>query len=251
MDAVARRSDLLALLQRNGRVEVADAARRFGTTEMTIRRDLDGLVANGAARRVRGGAVSLLLRAEEPPFMLRRLAGADRKARIGRAAAELLADGEAVVLDSGTTALEAARALARRPVVAMPLSLQAAAELAASGTVRMLLPGGQVRPGELSMVGPLATASLAALRFDTALLSCCGLAEGQVTAHDLGDAEVKRAMRASSARTVLMADSSKFARSAAAVVCAVGEIDVLVTDRDLPPEVAAALRGNGVELLAV
>jgi DeoR/GlpR family transcriptional regulator of sugar metabolism len=113
------------------------------------------------------------------------------------------------------------------------------------------MPGGEVRPGELSLVGPLATASLASLRFDTAVLSCCGLADGQVTAHDLGDAEVKRAMRAAANRTVLVVDSAKFARSATAVVCAASEVDVVVTDGSVPADTAAELRDAGVELLLV
>jgi DeoR/GlpR family transcriptional regulator of sugar metabolism len=246
---IERRSALLGWLQAAGRVEVADAARRFETAEMTIRRDLDALVAQGAARRVRGGAVSLLLRAEEPPFSVRAVAAGDAKRRIARAAADLLADGESVALDSGTTALELARCLAGRRVTVMPLSLHAAWALAHVEGVRLLMPGGEVRPGELSFVGPLATASLAALRFDTAVLSCCGLADGQVTAHDLGDAEVKRAMRAAAARTVLVADNSKFGRSATAVVCAASEVDVVVTDGPPPDDAAAELRRCGVELV--
>ncbi len=104
-------------------------------------------------------------------------------------------------------------------------------------------------PANCSFVGPLATTSLGTLRFDTAVVGCCGLADGLVTAHDLGDAEVKRAMRASASRTVLVADSTKFARSATAVVCAASELDVLVTDRSVPAETAAALRESGVEIL--
>lgn len=133
----------------------------------------------------------------------------------------------------------------------MPLSLHAAWLLATVEGVRLLMPGGEVRPRELSLVGPLATASLAALRFDTAVLSCCGLSDGRVTAHDLGDAEVKRAMRTAASRTVLVADGSKFARSAAAVVCATSEVDVLVTDGSVPADTAAGLRGRGVEVLTV
>src|ERR1700734_1552912 len=106
MDGLGRRSALLASLQTIGRVDVSESARQFGTAEMTIRRDLDALVAQGAARRVRGGAGSLLLRAEEPPFSVRLLAAGDTKRQIGRVAADLLADGESIVLDSGTTALE-------------------------------------------------------------------------------------------------------------------------------------------------
>ncbi|HWE56474.1 MAG TPA: DeoR/GlpR family DNA-binding transcription regulator [Acidimicrobiales bacterium] len=251
MDKVARRAALLEWLQRAGRVEVAEASARFETAEMTIRRDLDVLAAQGAARRVRGGAISLLLRAEEPPFSVRSVAAGDAKRRIGRVAAELLVDGESVALDSGTTTLEVARCLTGRRLTVMPMSLHAASELAGMEGVRLLMPGGEVRPGELSLVGPLATASLAALRFDTALLSCCGLADGQVTAHDLGDAEVKRAMRAAASRTVLVVDSSKFARSATAVVCPVSDVDVVVTDGSIAPDVAAELRGSGVELLPV
>ena len=155
------------------------------------------------------------------------------------------------MLDSGTTALEVARCLAGRHVTVMTLSLHAASVLAQIEGVRLLMAGGEVRPGELSMVGPLATGSLSALRFDTAVMSCCGLADGQVTAHDLGDAEIKRAMRASAARTVLVADSSKFGRSATAVVCATSELDVVVTDSSIPTAAADALRGFGVELLSV
>jgi DeoR/GlpR family transcriptional regulator of sugar metabolism len=251
MDAVERRAALLASLQATGRVEVAEAALWFGTAEMTIRRDLDALVSQGAARRVRGGAVSLLLRAEEPPFSVRSVAAGDAKRRIGRVAADLLADGESVVLDSGTTALEVARCLAGRRVTVMPLSLHAASVLAQIDGVRLLMPGGEVRPGELSLVGPLATTSVGALRFDTAVLGCCGLADGLVTAHDLGDAEVKQAMRASASRAVLVADSSKFARSATAVVCATTELDVVVTDGSVPAQTAAELRGCGVDVLPV
>ena len=248
---IGRRAALLEWLQREGRVDVTAAALRFDTAEMTIRRDLDALVAQGAARRVRGGAISLLLRAEEPPFALREVAAGDAKRRIGRVGADLLAEGESVVIDSGTTALEVARCLAGRRITVMPLSLHAAWSLAGADGVRLLMPGGEVRPGELAMVGPLATASLAALRFDTAVLSCCGLSDGQVTAHDLGDAEVKRAMRAAASRMVLVADGSKFARSATAVVCATSEVDVLVTDSSVPADTAAELRGCGVEVLPV
>src|SRR6202008_4490789 len=116
----------------------------------------------------------------------------------------------------------------------MPLSLHAASVLAQIEGVRLLMSGGEVRPGELSLVGPLATSSLAMLRFDTAVMSCCGLADGQVTAHDLGDAEVKRAMKAAASRTVLVADGSKFARSATAVGCAASEVDGVVADSSGP-----------------
>jgi DeoR/GlpR family transcriptional regulator of sugar metabolism len=251
LDADERLGALAELLRQEGRVEVAQAASAFGAAEMTIRRDLDRMVAMGLAQRVRGGAISLLMRGEEPPYAMRAVQRADAKRRIGLAVAALLRDGEAVILDSGSTAVEVGRAVTGRRLTVMPMSLHAAAALSATASPRLLMPGGETRPGELAMAGPLALASITALRFDTAVLSCCGLAGGQVTAHDLGDAEVKMAMLRSSARVILVADSSKFGQTALAVVCAAGRIDIVVTDTGAPGEAVDALREAGTEVRCV
>ena len=251
MNSVERQSALIDLLQQHGRVEVPAAAARFGTAEMTIRRDLDSLVARGVARRVRGGAISLLMRGEELPFSMREVEDAGEKRRIGVAAAEILRDGELVLLDSGTTAVEVARELKGKRLTVMPLSLHVAMALAAHDSIRLIMPGGETRPGELAMAGPLALTSIGALRSDTAVLSCCGLADGQVTAHDLADAAVKKAMLSAAARVVLVASSSKFARSAMAVVCRADEVDVLITGDAAPQDAIAALRMAGTEIRCV
>ena len=219
MDAAERVAGLIEALRRDGRVEVAGAAVEFGAAEMTIRRDLDQLVERGIARRVRGGAVNLLMRGEELPFAMREIEAVDVKRRIAGVVAGLIGDGEAVALDSGTTVLETARALVKRRVTAMPLSLHAATVLAAGSGVRLIMPGGECRPGELAMVGPLALASITAVRFDTVVVGCCGVSpEGHVMAHDLGDAAVKQALLASASRSVLALDGSKFGTGALAVV---------------------------------
>ncbi len=92
---------------------------------MTIRRDLGVLAGQGVLKRVRGGARTLLLRGEEPPFALRARDAVDAKRRIAAEVSSLIDDGESVLLDSGTTCLEVARLLRERPVTVMPLSLQA------------------------------------------------------------------------------------------------------------------------------
>jgi DeoR/GlpR family transcriptional regulator of sugar metabolism len=251
MNADERLAALVGLLQREGRVEVAAAADAFGAAEMTIRRDLDRMAAMGMARRVRGGATSLLMRGAELPFAMRELERADAKRRIAAEVAAQLRDGEAVLLDSGTTAVEVGRAIAHRRLTVMPMSLHAAAALSASDSVRLLMPGGETRPGELAMVGPLALASIGALRFDTAVLTCCGLAGGRVTSHDLGDAEVKQAMIRSSARVLLATDSSKFRCTALAVVCDATAADLIVTDSAAPGDALDPLSSAGVEVRCV
>jgi len=249
VDAQARRSRLIATMRRDGRVEVRTAAEQLDATEMTIRRDLDLLVEQGVARRVRGGAVNLLMRGEELPFALRELDGTEAKRRIAVAAGELIRDGEAVVVDSGTTGLAVARVLAGRRLTVMPLSLPAATLMSGSGEVTLVLPGGTVRRGEGSLVGSMTESALGSLRFDTAVLTCCGLSPADgVTAHDLQDAAVKRAAMAAATRTVLVAESGKLARTALAVVCPADRVDVLVTDRDAPEGAMEALVAQGVEV---
>ena len=134
----------------------------------------------------------------------------------------------------------------------MPLSLHAAMALAGSASVRLMMPGGETRPGELAMVGPLALASIAALRFDTVVLGCCGIsADGHVMAHDLGDAAVKQALFAAGGRRILVADAAKFGRSALAVAGQLSAFDILVTDSSAPSEPLAELEAAAVEVRRV
>ncbi|MFC7330140.1 DeoR/GlpR family DNA-binding transcription regulator [Marinactinospora rubrisoli] len=252
MDGPERMDAIVRQLRDAGEVHVADLARLTGHSEMTIRRDLDRLAAQGVLRRVHGGAVSLLPRGQEPPYAVRARQATAAKKRIAAAVGDLVADGQAVAVDGGTTAAEVARVLGGRLITAMPLSLQAAQALSSGRQARILMAGGEVRPGELSFTGPLAEASLDAMRFDTAVLSCCGLsvADG-ITAHDLGDVAVKRAAMRSARRVVLAADSAKLGRVTMGYVGPVGRIDTLVTDTDAPDDVVTAIQAAGVTVLRV
>ncbi len=228
-------------------VSVAELAAEHGVSEMTIRRDLDELAQQGVVRRVRGGALSLLLRGEEPPFEVREREATAAKRRIADEVAALLADGEAVLLDGGTTALEVARAVRDRRLTVLPLALQPARELAAAPRIRLVLPGGEVRKGELNFVGPLTETSIRALRFDTAVIGCCGLsAEHGLTAHDLPEVAIKQAAIASARRIVVACDSGKFGRTAFGAVCGLDRLDVVVTDEGIPRDQHDALTAAGV-----
>ncbi|WP_425588269.1 DeoR/GlpR family DNA-binding transcription regulator [Streptomyces tremellae] len=229
-----------------GEMSVADLAELTSASEMTVRRDLEALAAQGVLERFRGGARSLLLRGEETPFALRAGDGAERKRRLAAEVAGLIADGEAVVVDGGTTCLEVARALRGRRLTAMPLSLHSANALAGGGRVTLLLPGGEARPGELGLVGPLAEASLAALRFDTAVIGCCGLtAADGLTAYDLPEAAVKRAAIRAARRVVAVTEGAKLTRTALAHVADASDLDLVVTDDTAPEEARAALAAAG------
>ncbi|MGK3958534.1 hypothetical protein ACLKOZ_20355 [Arthrobacter sp. R4] len=118
---------------------------------------------------------------------------------------------EAVALDSGTSCVRRARAFAGRRLTVMPFSLQATMELFGEPSIDLITPGGAVNAEEGSIVGPLAEASVRALRFDTAIISPCGaLPADGATAHDIQDASVKRAIISAARRTILVAGGSKF-----------------------------------------
>lgn len=224
-----------------GSLGVAELASLTGASEMTIRRDLEVLASQGVLERFRGGARSLLLRGSEPPFALRFDENAEAKRRIAAAVASLIADGESVVLDSGTTCLEVARLLHDRRLTVMPLSLHAVNALSSSASLTLLVPGGRPRPGELALTGPLTLASLSALRFDTAVIGCCGLsAEHGLTAFDLEDAAVKRAAISSARRVIAAVDASKLTRTALAFVAPVSSLDAVVTDAERAVDLEAA-----------
>ncbi|HEY3466374.1 MAG TPA: DeoR/GlpR family DNA-binding transcription regulator [Amycolatopsis sp.] len=246
MKSAERQRIIVERLRDADQVAVAELAEATGASEMTVRRDLDLLATRGVLRRVHGGAVPAST-GIEPPFAARATASAEAKRAIAAAAAELIRDGETIVLDSGTTALELARLLRGRAVTVMPLSLHAARELADDPCVRLLLPGGEPRPGEQALVGPLTCASLRALRFDVAVLSPCafGLDSG-LTAFDLGDAEVKQQALEVAARTMVLADGAKWGRAALAHVCPADRADVVITDPGAPEDQRAELAERGV-----
>ncbi len=218
---------------------------------MTVRRDLEALERDGVLKRVHGGAISAVSTSYEPPFVSRASRNAEAKERIGRAAAGLLSEGETVILDVGTTTLEVARALrGRRNITVLTPSFRAAQLLADEPGIRLMVTGGVVRPGELSLVGDLAEQAFRDLRFDTFLMGVGGIdADAGLTEFNLDDARVKRTALASVRRCVVVADASKLGKVAFARVCPLEGIDVLVTDDQSGPDDLAPVRAADVEVV--
>jgi len=249
---VERHRRIAEAVREAGQLSVTELAELTGSSEMTVRRDLDALAQQGVLQRYRGGARTLLLRGEEPPFALRVHDDREGKQRIAAAVAGMLADGEAVVLDSGTTCLEVARALAARRLTVMPLSLHAVNALTAAPSVTLLVPGGEPRRDELALTGPLTEASLAALRFDTAVIGCCGLTAGDgLTAYDLADAAIKRTAITAAHRVIAVTEAAKLSRAALASAIPASTLQVQVTGKDGPEDEVAALSAEGVVVRTV
>ncbi|NHC14255.1 DeoR/GlpR family DNA-binding transcription regulator [Motilibacter deserti] len=244
--ATRERLDLtLRLVQGAERASIAELARRLGVSEMTVRRDLDALQAEGLVQRVRGGAVATRERREEAGYTARLGWQSAVKDRLGAATAALVQPGETVLLDAGTTTVHvAAHLAARAPLTVAVLSLQAAAALADVPGVRLLVLGGESRPGERSLVGPLAHRAITGFSFDTFVMSIGGIsAIDGWSEFALEDAAVKQAALPRARRVVVVSDATKLGVRAFVHVAPLDVADVLVTDagaRD--PDVGDAAR---------
>jgi DeoR/GlpR family transcriptional regulator of sugar metabolism len=249
MDVLTRHQMIMQALREHSPVLVGELATSLQCSEMTVRRDLESLERSGGLRRVHGGAASVFLSAEETPYDIRTLESRDAKASIANAVAGLLTDGETVILDGGTTAMEVARALRSRRMTVMPLALRPIFELHECPGIKLLLPGGEVRPGELSLMGGLTEHSFSQLRFDTFVLGPCGIdVTAGITTHLLAEAAVKRSAAKASKRVIVVADSSKLGRVAFGHVCDLGDIDILVTDASADDLIVSQLVAAGVDV---
>jgi DeoR/GlpR family transcriptional regulator of sugar metabolism len=252
MDVHTRHQRILEALRKRSPVLVGELADTLDCSDMTVRRDLESLERIGALRRVHGGATSVFLSAEETPYGIRALELTDAKAAIGAAAASLLTDGETVILDGGTTAMEVARELRSRQLTVMPLALRPVFELHECPGIKLLLPGGEIRPGELSLTGSLAESSFSQLRFDTYVMGPCGLdAKAGITTHFLAETAIKRAAARSSQRVIAVADSSKLGRVAFGHVCDLDDIDIVLTNAQADQQEFEQLRAMGVDIRCV
>lgn len=250
-----RRRKILELIEQDGQVSVAQIVALFDVSDMTVRRDLADLEREGLLRRVHGGAMSSLGRSYEPPYLLRTTENLHPKKAIGRAAAAMIHDGDSVAFDVGTTTLEIARHLnGRHNLTIVTASLQIASEIAArfalDSDVRLILTGGVVRSRELSMVGEFAVRVYQDLHVDKAFVGIGGISlQDGLTDYNLEDSLVKRAMIATAAQVVVVADGSKFGRTTFARVAALSDVDMIVTDHQAPAPVLDALRAMGIEVI--
>jgi len=252
MQAEARHGLILDALATAQRVQIADLRKLLDVSEMTVRRDLAILEATGAVRRVHGGAIRAQSGSYEPPFAVRSRRRQAAKRAIAEAVVAEIDDGQTIVLDAGTSGLAIAEVLANRVATVCPLSLRAAGVLVGSATVRLLMPGGFVRPDEQSFVGAETARTLDGHIFDTYVMTVSGLsAKGGLTEWNADDAVVKRSALANSHRCIVACDSSKLGQTAFTRIAALTDVDLVVTDDGLDAQLREQLEDSGTELLVV
>ncbi len=250
-----RKERMTEVIRRRGFMSSSALAAEFGVSEMTVRRDLGELSAQGTLIRTHGGAMWREERtietggAEEPFFDARMKLNHDAKVRIAAAAEKLVEKGQAVALDLGTTTYQLARRLSERSDVKIVTNNLRIATMLAAHPRDIYLLGGHVRHNEMSLCGPVAVQQAGKLRFDIAFLGVAALSTSGVYDYAIEEAELKHIFLAQATRKVVLCDASKFGRVSLVQVAQLNEFDTLVTDAAPPPNIAAALEAAGVETI--
>ena len=247
-----RRREILQVLSRDGVVRVVALSRELGCSEATLRRDLQEMDRDGLLRRTHGGALAPTVPGAdaEPSLQDKTARCAAQKRGIARAAAKLIAPGDAVALNGGTTTVQVARAL--RGIANLRLvtnSIGVAAELTERVNVEVTLTGGRLR-GTQELHGPLAEQSLRDLYVHTAFIGVDGLTlEHGLTTYNQLEAFVNRAIIARAERVVVVADHTKIGRVTLALIAPCRAVHTLITDPAAPADELALIRAAGIEVI--
>lgn len=245
-----RQRDILRLVREGGFATIETLARRFDVSAQTIRRDIIRLDELDLLQRFHGGAglrgASVRLGYEQ-----KQVVAAPAKEVIAATAVGLLETDASLFLDVGTTTEAMARALrGRRDVTVVTPSLSVGAILAGQNLNELVVTGGVVRGPDGSLVGDDATASVDRFSLDWAVIACSGFdADGAPLDFDFLKVGVKRAMMRRARRTMLIADASKFERTALVRVAPLDEIALLVTDAALPEPLARRATESGCRVV--
>lgn len=248
-----RRRAIVETLREDGRVLVKDLARRFHTSLITVRKDLEFLHQDGQLERTHGGALPLKIGAlRDSSIQEKENQHKLEKSRIAAAAAQMISDGQVIILDSGTTTTAIARACrTKQNLTIVTNATNIAAELADS-SVEVILTGGTLRRNSYSLVGPLAEESLKKLSADLLFLAVDGFdVRYGLTTPNLLEARVNRAMAEAARRTLVVCDSSKFGRRSMSLILPTSAVHETITDKGIPKHDLSALRKANVEVTVV
>lgn len=255
----ARLTQILDMVSQHGHVTVAEICSRLDASPATVRRDLSTLAQQKLVLRTHGGA-SAFSSGYELPLQAKTSIHAEAKAAIARATSHLVALGDVVGMNGGTTTTEVAWQLARadhltpsdgsRGFTLVTSALNIAYELTVRPHVRVMLAGGTVRPRSYELVGPAARRSIAELVLDVAVLGVDGVsARFGLTTADPEEAEVGRALAEAAKRVVVVADGSKLSAGGPSRLLPLSRCDVLVTDAPPPRPLADALDAADVKVV--
>ncbi len=244
-----RQTDILGHARSKGRVDVDDLASHFAVTPQTIRKDINELSDRGLLQRVHGGAV-YPSNVTNFAYDSRRVLAADAKQRIGAAAAALIPDNSSIMLNIGTTTEQVAVALRQHVgIMAITNNLNVANILREAPSAEVIIAGGVVRRSDGGIVGEATVDLINQFRVDFAVIGSSAIdPDGSLLDFDYREVRVAQAIIRHARRTILVADSMKFQRTAPVRIGHLSDIDVFVTDRQPAQAIVDICRASDVDL---
>jgi DeoR/GlpR family transcriptional regulator of sugar metabolism len=232
MLAGERRKKIIDLAHQDKRVLVSDLSRMFEVTEETIRRDLEKLEKDGIVSRTYGGAMLNRHTNEDLPFVTRNALNTDIKRNIAIKALDLISDGDTLMVDPSSTAFEFIKLLGNKNNLTIITNSINILHEFANSTMNIISTGGSLRYRSLSLVGPVAHDTIQRYNVDTAVISCKGIdADNGITDSNEPECELKKYMLRQADKVILLADHTKFDKTAFTKLMELQRIDYLITDR--------------------
>lgn len=269
-----RYEKISSILEKEGSVKTSTLCRLLSASRETIRRDLETMEEQGLLRRIRGGAMKLEKgksieqqmdsvhgfsvqnglpdNQQYASFDKRQKENFLNKKNIARKAAEFISEGQAIALDSGTTALELARVIKHRfhYLTVVTNSLPVAAELADAEGITLVLTGGIYNSDERAFTSDLATLIFSRINIDILFLTTCGISvERGITYQRVDEIIVQDKMMEASGKTIVIADSTKIEVNSLVKMCGIDRISMLITDSNASAEQTKALEQAGVQVV--
>ncbi|MDR9394483.1 MAG: DeoR/GlpR family DNA-binding transcription regulator [Roseovarius sp.] len=249
MSQTFRHPDILEIARTEGKVTVEGLADRFEVSVQTIRRDLTELANAGKLERVHGGAI-LPSGVSNILYEERRRLNEEAKTAIARACAAAIPDEASLFLDIGTTTEAVARELLdHHNLMVVTNNLNVAQTLLANKTCQIVVAGGTLRRADSGLVGMLTARTIESFRFDHAILGCSALDEGgDLLDFDIEEVLVGQTLLRHSREVCLVADHSKFQRSAPVRIGSLRDVHRFFTDAPLPGPLADLCAGWGTHV---
>ena len=251
MSTLERQNQILDYLKQEKSASITELSKQFFIGEATIRRDLDKLEKQNLIKRTYGGAVLVEGLNIEIPINVREREQAVSKDKIGRLAAELVHDGDSIIMDSSTTTYSMIPYLkTKTDITIITNGVKTATSLGNTLHTRVYCSGGKLRENSLSLVGQGARDYIKNFQAQKLFFSCRGITvQNGAMDNSEEEAELRNIMMDCAEQVILLCDSSKFCQKAFYKICNLSRLNCIITDLCPPPEMMQVLTSNGIEVL--
>ena len=241
---------IYAILQQDKKVVVNDLAEKFGVTKMTIRRDLSFFEKQGIVKTTYGGAYLTRGASVEPGFQLQSIQIADDKHLIGQKAAEQVEDGDTIIIDCGTTPLALAHFIFDKKIMVITNSIPVVNLLKGRKNIKLIVAPGEYEDASQGIVSFITADFFRHIHADKVFLSTQGVNDlGELTVPEMTNAHVKQALMRAGRQKILLADSSKFGQTFLAGHARLADLDLVISQTGLSPDILSLMQTQNVPLL--